>query len=122
MKNKVSYKKIIDLLIKGINNRTRQRDYFREYIETLNKNKCSSFEKLPKERQLAFSNMIAENEDKYVVPQNSGTISIEDIKYLVSLKNKIKDVNDFTDLCDLVGIDDKKQMAEITEKSRFFSN
>ena len=110
MENEDFYKEIIHLLIQAVNNRTRERNYFRLYAETIDKNNCS-FENLPKEKQLDFVQAISGNENEYVIQQDNNLIvSPEVMNYLATHYLLIKDVDDFTDLCDLIGINDKHEM------------
>ncbi len=110
MKKENFYEEIIGLLINGINNRTRERNYFRQYAETLDKNNCS-FENLPKEKQLDFVQTISGNKGEYVIQQDNNLIvSPEVMNYLATHYLLIKDIDDFTDLCDLIGINDKNEM------------
>lgn len=79
--------KVIDLLVRGINNRTRERNYFMKYCELL--------EGTISEEE--FDREIKENEDDYVVPLNQLT-DREDIKIALDVSDRIKGVHYVEDL------------------------
>ena len=113
MEKENTYTEIISLLIEAINNRTRERNFFRLYAETLDKNNCS-FENLPGKKQQEFCSRISHNEDDYVIQSDLHLIVLKEaMEYLINHRHQIKDIEDFTDLCDLIGVQDKKEMEFI---------
>ena len=80
----------VELLIKAVNNRTKERNYFKKYIELLDE------ELSPEE----FDKEIEENEDLYVVSQNDDA-SREEIWKAIELSPRLMDVNDVDDMANL---------------------
>ena len=85
-----SFQKPYELLIKAINNRTVERDYFRLYSELASG--IISEEDFNKE--------LDENEDNYVI-QNDIIPTMEELKIAIMLVQEIKDVNTSEDLSSL---------------------
>lgn len=79
-----------DLLIRAVNNRTRERNYFRKYCELLQGSITDE----------DFDNEIESNEDEYVVSENE-TADLNDINTAIELSPKIKDVKDVDDMATL---------------------
>lgn len=74
------YKRLTELLINAVNNRTRQRNYFRLYCQLL-ENEITEKE---------FDKEIDDNEDEYVI-SNDTVYSENDIGLISKLKGKILD-------------------------------
>lgn len=87
--------KVLDLLIKGFNNRTRERNYFKLYCQLLS-NEITDDE---------FDKEIEEKEDKYVVDV-PGTVSPEDVCTAVCLSDRLMDIKTTEDFTSVFGIDD----------------
>lgn len=79
--------RVVELLVRGINNRTRERNYFKKYCELL-EGTISEGE---------FDKEVENHEDDYVVPTNQPT-DREDIMIALDVSDKIKDVNYVEDL------------------------
>lgn len=82
--------KLANLLVEAVNNRTRERNYFRKYIELL-EGEISEDE---------FEKEIIENEDEYVRSLDKSP-DLVDLKLALSIAHKIKDIktlDDFTSL------------------------
>ena len=89
------YKRLVELLINAVNNRTRQRNYFRLYCQLL-ENEITEKE---------FDNEIDDNEDEYVI-NNDKDYSENDIELISELKGRILDfdcefIDDIEDLFSL---------------------
>lgn len=82
--------RVKDLLIRAVNNRTRERNYFKLYSLLL-ENKISDDE---------FDKMIERNEDDYVVSQNFKA-DLNDIRLALFLISEIKDIKDVDDMAAL---------------------
>lgn len=95
----------VELLIKAVNNRTRERNYFKKYIELLDD------EISPEE----FDKEIEENEDLYVVTQND-EVSKEEIWQALELSQRLMDVNDVDDMANLFSFSENSIRKSITEK------
>lgn len=83
-----------ELMTKAVNNRTRQRNYFRLYSELL---EGSISEK-------EFYKFIEENEDDYVIDGNEKP-TVEKIKKALYLASHIKDVKTSEDISNLFSFD-----------------
>ena len=92
----VSTRRANELLIRAVNNRTRERNYFRKYVELLE----------GEINEEDFDREIEENEDEYVVSTNEEA-SIDDIKIALGLQPYLKDVNDVEDMADIFSFSDK---------------
>jgi hypothetical protein len=82
-----------ELLIRAVNNRTRERNYFRKYCELL-------------ENQITdedFDKEISENEDDYVVPQEEPADK-EDWLIALRLAPRLKDTDYVDDIATLFSI------------------
>lgn len=84
----------VKLLIEAVNNRTRERNYFRKYVELLEGDITDE----------EFDKEIEFNEDEYVVNSNIKP-SLEDLKLALQLANHIKDVTNTEDLSSLFSFD-----------------
>lgn len=84
------------LLVKAVNNRTRERNYFRLYSQLVD-------EEITEED---FDKEIRYNKDDYVVPAGTDA-SIEDVKAALSVAPSIKGIHSTDDFISLFGITDK---------------
>ncbi len=87
--------KDVDLLIKGFNNRTRERNYFKLYCQFLS-NEISEEE---------FDKEIEDNENTYVVDA-PGQMEPDDICKAILLSDKLMDIKTTDDFSSTFGIDD----------------
>lgn len=83
-----------DLLIRAINNRTRERNYFK-LLSSLLENEIS---------EEVFDQEIDQNEDEYVVSTDQ-KVDLNSLKFILSNYKRIKDVNDMDDLSALFSLD-----------------
>lgn len=83
-----------DLLIRAINNRTRERNYFK-LLSSLLENEITEEE---------FDQEIDQNEDEYVVSTDQ-KVDLNSLKFILSNYKRIKDVNDMDDLSALFSLD-----------------
>lgn len=81
---------VCDLLIRGINNRTRERNYFRKYCELLNGEITDD----------EFDTEMEANEDEYVIKENIDANAI-DARIALSLAPKIMDAEYVEDVSTL---------------------
>lgn len=81
---------IKELLITAVNNRTRERNYFKKYIELL-EGTISDEE---------FDKAIEDHEDEYIIPEDKEP-TIEDIQCVLEVASDLKDVNSVEDLTSL---------------------
>lgn len=95
----------VELLIKAVNNRTKERNYFKKYIELLDK------ELTPEE----FDKEIDENEDLYVVSQDDEA-SREEIWQAIELSPRLMDVNDIDDMANLFSFSENSIQKSIAAK------
>ena len=100
-----SIDRMSQLLIRAVNNRTRERNYFRLYSQLL-ENEITDEE---------FDKEIEENEDDYVVSDNED-VDLNDIEVALSLRHYIKDVKDVDDMADLFSFSDKSIRKSLVEK------
>ena len=87
---------MIELLIRAVNNRTRERNYFKRYCEMLDG--CITKGQFDKE--------IEQNESKYIVSQDQDASS-EDIKIALELSPSLLDMPSVDDLADLFSFSEK---------------
>lgn len=80
-------------LIRAVNNRTRERNYFRRYAEMLDGDISAD----------EFDRDIEEHEDEYV-PSQDHDASAEDIHTMLALAPHIKDTKDMEDLAILFSV------------------
>lgn len=85
-----SIDRMSQLLIRAVNNRTRERNYFRLYNQLLEKEITDE----------EFDKEIDEKEDDYVVLNNEEA-DINDIEVALSLCPYLKDVKDVDDMADI---------------------
>lgn len=86
----ISIDRASELLIRAVNNRTRERNYFRKYCELL-QNEISDE---------MFDEEIDKNEDEYVISENEDA-DLNDIALALTLSNRLKDVKDVDDMASL---------------------
>lgn len=85
-----AFHEITEMLIKAINNRTIERDYFKLYCDMLDGT-------IPEDD---FDNIIANNENDYIV-EETGIPSIGQLDLALQLSKHIKSVNSVNDLSSL---------------------
>ncbi|MDE5570930.1 MAG: hypothetical protein K2I86_02590 [Prevotella sp.] len=98
---------LMELLVRAVNNRTRQRNYFRLYGQMLEKEISEE----------DFYQKIEENEDDYVIEELEKP-SKERLLQALHLSRKIKNVNSSEDLSDLFSFDSfetDRQLINIEE-------
>lgn len=100
-----SIDRMSQLLIRAVNNRTRERNYFRLYNQLLEK-------EITEEE---FDKEIDEKEDEYVVSNNEEADK-NDIEMAVALSSYLKDVKDVDDMADLFSFSDVSIRKSLVEK------
>lgn len=100
-----SMDRMSQLLIRAVNNRTRERNYFRLYNQLLDKEITDE----------EFDKEIDENEDDYVVSNNEEA-NINDIEVALSLRPYLKDVKDVDDMADLFSFSGNSIRKSLAEK------
>lgn len=85
---------VVELLVRAVNNRTRQRNYFRLYSQMVDG-------EITEEE---FDKAIEDNEDDYVIEETEKP-SCERLQQAMHLCSGIKDVNDSEDLANLFSFD-----------------
>lgn len=101
----VSMDRMSQLLIRAVNNRTRERNYFRLYNQLL-ENEITDEE---------FDKEIDEKEDDYVVLNNEEA-DMNDIEVALSLCPYLKDVKDVDDMADLFSFSGNSIRKSLVEK------
>jgi len=104
----VDIENLIELLVRAVNNRTRQRNYFRLYGQML-ENEISEDD---------FYQKIEENEDDYVIEEIEKP-SKERLLQALDLSRKIKDVNSSEDLSDLFSFDSFETDKQLTNIEKY---
>ena len=97
--------RLAELLIKAVNNRTRERNYFKRLIE-LFQNEITEEE---------FDKEIENNEDEYVITANE-TPTREDLVLACEVAKHIKDVKDIDDLAALFSFNQESMIKELEVK------
>lgn len=100
-----SIDRMSQLLIRAVNNRTRERNYFRLYNQLLEK-------EITEEE---FNKEIDEKEDEYVVSNNEEADK-NDIEIALALCSYLKDVKDVDDMADLFSFNDASIRKSLVEK------
>lgn len=100
-----SIDRMSQLLIRAVNNRTRERNYFRLYNQLLEK-------EITEEE---FDKEIDEKEDEYVVSNNEEADK-NDIEIALALCSYLKDVKDVDDMADLFSFSDVSIRKSLVEK------
>lgn len=100
-----SMDRMSQLLIRAVNNRTRERNYFRLYNQLLEKEITDE----------EFDKEIDDHENDYVVSNNEEA-DMNDIKIALSLCPHLKDVKDVDDMADLFSFSDNSIRKSLAEK------
>lgn len=100
-----SAEKAFNLLVTAVNNRTRERNYFKKYSEFLD-NEISEDD---------FDNEIDNNEDDYVVPAGIDA-SIDDVKMALHIAPLLKGIHSTDDFTSLFSFTDKSVQKCIESK------
>lgn len=95
-----------ELLIRAVNNRTRERNYFRLYNQLL-ENEISEQE---------FDKEIEDHEDDYVVSNNEEA-DLSDIKTALFLSQQLKDVKDVDDMSDIFSFSNRSMIKSLEENN-----
>ncbi len=90
------------ILIRAVNNRTRERNYFKLY--------CEMLDGIITEED--FDKEIDSHEDKYVINQNEDA-SIEDIELALEIYPDLMDVKDPNDMAEVFSFSDKSMQKSI---------
>ena len=91
-----------DLMIRAINNRTRERNYFKLYCDMLGGNITED----------EFDREIEQNEDKYIIKQDCDA-SIEDIEVALEVSPSIMDVKSPDDMAEIFSFSEKSMQKSI---------
>lgn len=100
-----SMDRMSQLLVRAVNNRTRERNYFKLYNRLLDKEITDE----------EFDKEIDENEDDYVVA-NDKEADMNDIEVALSLCPYLKDVKDVDDMADLFSFSSNSIRKSLAEK------
>mgnify|MGYP004618933223 FL=1 len=91
-----------DLMTRAINNRTRERNYFKLYCDMLGGNITED----------EFDREIEQNEDKYIIKQDCDA-SIEDIEVALEVSPSIMDVKSPDDMAEIFSFSEKSMQKSI---------
>ena len=91
-----------DLMTRAINNRTRERNYFKLYCDMLGGNITED----------EFDREIEQNEDKYIIKQDCDA-SIEDIEVALEVSPSIMDVKSPDDMAEIFSVSEKSMQKSI---------
>lgn len=91
-----------DLMTRAINNRTRERNYFKLYCDMLGGNITED----------EFDKEIEQNEDKYIIKQDCDA-SIEDIEVALEVSPSIMDVKSPDDMAEIFSFSEKSIQKSI---------
>lgn len=94
--------KLKEMFIRAVNNRTRERNYFKLYCDLLDGNITEE----------DFDTEIDKNEDKYVTSQNKEA-TIEDIELALAVSPKLMDVKDPNDMAELFSFSEESMLNSI---------
>lgn len=100
-----SMDRMSQLLIRAVNNRTRERNYFKLCNQLLDKEITDE----------EFEKEIDENEDNYVLSNNEEA-DMNDIEVALSLCDYLKDVKDVDDMADLFSFSDNSIRKSLHRK------
>lgn len=100
-----SLDRMSQLLIRAVNNRTRERNYFRKYTELLEGDITEE----------EFDREIEEHEDDYVVSNNEDA-DAEDIKIAMFLAQFLKDVDYADDMSDIFSFSNESVRKSIAKE------
>lgn len=91
-----------DLMTRAINNRTRERNYFKLYCDMLGGNITED----------EFDREVEQNEDKYIIKQDCDA-SIEDIEVALEVSPSIMDVKSPDDMAEIFSFSEKSMQKSI---------
>lgn len=91
-----------ELMTRAINNRTRERNYFKLYCDMLGGNITED----------EFDQEIEQNEDKYIIKQDCDA-SIEDIEVALEISPSIMDVKSPDDMAEIFSFSEKSMQKSI---------
>lgn len=91
-----------ELMTRAINNRTRERNYFKLYCDMLGGNITED----------EFDREIEQNEDKYIIKQDCDA-SIEDIEVALEVSPSIMDVKSPDDMAEIFSFSEKSMQKSI---------
>ena len=91
-----------ELMTRAINNRTRERNYFKLYCDMLGGNITED----------EFDKEIEQNEDKYIIKQDCDA-SIEDIEVSLEVSPSIMDVKSPDDMAEIFSFSEKSMQKSI---------
>jgi len=91
-----------DLMTRAINNRTRERNYFKLYCDMLDGNITEE----------EFDKEIEQNEDKYIIKQDHDA-STEDIEVALEVSPSIMDVKSPDDMAEIFSFSEKSMQKSI---------
>lgn len=97
--------RLSELLIRAVNNRTRERNYFKKLVE-LFQNEITEEE---------FDKEIGDNEDEYVITANE-IPTYEDLVLAYEVVKHVKDVKSIDDLSALFSFNQKSMIKELEAK------
>ena len=97
--------KMIELLLRAVNNRTRERNYFRKYCELL-ENEITDEE---------FDRELEENADEYAICTNYKADK-RDLYLAMNISPRIKDISSMEDLSDLFSFERESLIKLIPQK------
>lgn len=91
-----------ELMTRAINNRTRERNYFKLYCDMLDGNITED----------EFGREIEQNEDKYIIKQDCDA-SVEDIEVALEVSPSIMDVKSPDDMTEIFSFSEKSMQKSI---------
>lgn len=91
-----------ELMTRAINNRTRERNYFKLYCDMLDGNITED----------EFDREIEQNEDKYIIKQDCDA-SVEDIEVALEVSPSIMDVKSPDDMAEIFSFSEKSMQKSI---------
>lgn len=91
-----------ELMTRAINNRTRERNYFKLYCDMLDGNITED----------EFGREIEQNEDKYIIKQDCDA-SVEDIEVALEVSPSIMDVKSPDDMAEIFSFSEKSMQKSI---------
>jgi hypothetical protein len=91
-----------ELMTRAINNRTRERNYFKLYCDMLDGNITED----------EFGREIEQNEDKYIIKQDCDA-SVEDIEVTLEVSPSIMDVKSPDDMAEIFSFSEKSMQKSI---------
>lgn len=97
--------RLSELLIRAVNNRTRERNYFKKLVE-LFQNEITEEE---------FDKEIGDNEDEYVITANE-IPTYEDLVLAYEVVKRVKDVKSIDDFSALFSFNQKSMIKELEAK------